>query len=358
MAFSVLSVNPGSTSTKVAKFWGEECAWNETIRHSKDDLAPFPYVTDQFDFRLRTIRDVLREHGDDMGTLDAVVGRGGIIDPLPGGTFLVEPPLIERLKLGTPWEHASNLGGVLADALAAEYGIPAFIVDPVSVDEMLPEAHIMGLPELPKPSFVHTLNIKATVRRAAKDMGVAWDAANFVVAHLGGGFSIAAHRRGRIIDVNNANEYGPFSPDRTGGLPVGPLARICFSGEYTERDIKRKLSSHGGLIAYLGINDMRDVKKLIQAGDENAALAYRSMAWQVSKEIAAQAVSMSEKVDAILFTGGVAYDSEFIALVQKRVQWIAPCLIYAGEDEMLALAQGALRVLAGEEEAKHYADFV
>ena len=357
MAFSILTINPGSTSTKVAKFIDEDQQWGETIRHSGDDLAPFKSITDQFEFRLKTIRDVLDEHGDGVGGFDAVVGRGGIIDPLPGGTFRVDDRLVERLKLGKPWEHASNLGGVLANALALEWDIPAFIVDPVCVDEMIPEAKIMGLPQLPKPSLSHALNIKATVRRAARDLNTRWDALNAVAIHLGGGISIVAHRKGRIIDMSSGNEYGPFSPERAGTLPAGAVAQLCFSGQYTERDLKRKVAGKGGLMAYLGTSDVREVRKMIENGDEKAALAYRAMAWQVAKEVGAQAVSMGEKVDVILFTGGIAYDSEFVRLVQERVQWIAPCLVYAGEDEMLALAQGALRVLGGEEGAKNYGDY-
>jgi butyrate kinase len=359
MAYSILAVNPGSTSTKVAAFRDEETIWNETIRHRPEKLAAFGSVTEQFDFRLQTIRDLVEEHGG--GAFDAVVGRGGVIDPLPGGTFRVDSPLVERLKLGKPWDHASNLGGVLAGALASEWNAPAFIVDPVCVDEMVPEAKIMGLPELPKPSFSHALNTKATVRRAARDMNRAWDDLCVVVAHMGGGISISAHRRGRIIDTNNANEYGPFSPERAGGLPAGALARFCFSGQAAAKDVRRKVAGMGGVYAYLGTSDMREVLKMMEEGGEKgekAALVYRAMAWHIAKEIGAQAVSMGEKTDAILFTGGIAYDSEFVRMIQERVQWIAPCLVYPGEDEMLALAQGAIRVLTGEEAPKNYSDFV
>jgi butyrate kinase len=364
MAYSILTVNPGSTSTKVAAFRDEEAVWNETIRHRPEKLAAFGSVAEQFDFRLQTIRDLVGEHGG--GAFDAVVGRGGVIDPLPGGTFRVDGPLVERLKLGKPWDHASNLGGVLAGALASEWDAPAFIVDPVCVDEMVPEAKIMGLPELPKPSFSHALNIKATVRRAARDMNRAWDDLCVVVAHMGGGISVVAHRRGRIIDMNNANEFGPFSPERAGGLPAGALARFCFSegtaekAEKAEKDVRRKAAGQGGVYAHLGTSDMREVREMMKEGGEKgkkAALVYRAMAWHIAKETGAQAVSMGEKTDAILFTGGIAYDSEFVRLIQERVQWIAPCLVYPGEDEMLALAQGAIRVLTGEEAPKKYSDY-
>jgi butyrate kinase len=358
MAYSILTVNPGSTSTKVAAFSGEDEVWNETIRHPLDEMAKFGSVAEQFGFRLKTIQDLIKEHGG--GAFDAAVGRGGVIDPLPGGTFRVDGPLIERLKLGKPWDHASNLGGILADALASRWNAPAFIVDPVCVDEMLPEAKIMGLPELPKPSFSHALNIKATVRRAAREMNRPWDEICVVAVHLGGGVSVSAHRRGRLIDTNNPNETGPFSPERAGGLPVGALARLCFSGQYNERDIRRKVAGMGGLRAHLGTSDMREVLKRIEEGGEageKAALLYRAMAWHIAKEVGAQAVSLGEKTEAILFTGGIAYDSGFVRLIQERVQWIAPCLVYPGEDEMLALAQGAIRVLNGEEEAKRYSDY-
>ncbi|MDR2528637.1 MAG: butyrate kinase [Synergistaceae bacterium] len=360
MAF-VLSINPGSTSTKVARFQDETPVWNEIIRHTGEELASFGSVAEQFDFRLSTILKLIEEHSDGEKT-DAVVGRGGIIDPLPGGTFQVDRSLVERLKLGKPWEHPSNLGGILAEALASRWSVPAFIVDPVCVDEMIPEARIMGLPELPKPSFSHALNIKATVRRAAKDLGVSWDELRAVVAHMGGGVSVVAHSRGRIIDTSNGTDCGPFSPSRAGGLPVGEVAKLCYSGHCTEESLKRRFAGKAGLLAYVGTSDVREVRARIDGGDEKAALAYRAMAWQIAKEIAAQATSVTdaakgEKVDAVLFTGGIAYDSKFVRLVQERVQWIAPCLLYPGEDEMLALAQGALRALRGEERAKSYGDY-
>ncbi|NLL36628.1 MAG: butyrate kinase [Fretibacterium sp.] len=358
MAFSILALNPGSTSTKVARYEDDVLLWQDTLRHTPEELAPFGSVIGQFEFRKKMVLDALREHDGDAVTLHAVVGRGGIIDPIPGGTYRVDPNLVERLKLGKPWEHASNLGGVLAYALAEPRSIPAFIVDPVSVDEMLPEAKVMGLPGLSKPSFLHALNVKATVRLAARDLERPWDSLNCVVVHLGGGISVVAHRKGRAVDVNSANECGPFSLERAGGLPAGSLARLCFSGRYSEPDMIRRLNGGAGMKAYLGTTDMREVRRRIDEGDEKASLIYRTMVWQISKEIGAQAVAMGEPVDAILFTGGIAYDSDFVRLIQERVQWIAPCLVYPGEDEMSALTQGALRVLRGEEEAKNYAENV
>ena len=358
MAFSVLTINPGSTSTKLARFEDESCVWQDVLRHTAEELAPFGAVSEQLDFRLGLVRSALAAHDGGAVRLDAVVGRGGIIDPLPGGTYRVDPVLVDRLRLGRPWDHPSNLGGVLAFALADPLGIPAFIVDPVCVDEMAPEAKITGLPGLPKPSLLHALNVKAMVRRAAHDLGKTWNELNCVVVHLGGGVSVVAHRRGRAVDVNSANEWGPFSLDRAGGLPVGEFARLCFSGRYSEGDIRQKLTSGGGLRAYIGTNDMLEVNRRIQAGDDEAALYRRAMIWQIAKEVGAQAVSVGEPVDAVILTGGIAHDSGFVRLLLERVQWIAPCLVYPGEDELLALAQGALRVLRGEEPARDYASSV
>jgi butyrate kinase len=359
--YLILAINPGSTSTKIAWFHDDKPKWQETITHSREDIAPFKNIVDQFEFRLKAINDCVIKHGHSFSELSAVVGRGGIIDPIPGGTYSVDDILLKRLRVGKPWEHASNLGGILAFAIASPLGIPSFIVDPVAVDELDDISRITGLPELPKPSLVHALNIKATVRRAAKDLNVKWNEASFVVAHLGGGFTICAHKAGRMVDISSGNEYGPFSPERAGGLPAINLVGLCFSGKYTEQELKRKLAGKGGLVAYLGTSDLRDVNKMIEAGGETgekASLVYRAMAWQIAKEIAAQAISFCGKVDAILFTGGIAHDNNFIKLIEESVGWIAPCLIYAGEDEMQALTEGALRVLKGEEKAKSYSENV
>jgi len=359
--YSILAVNPGSTSTKIAWFNDDKSVWQETITHSSEELAPFENIADQFELRLNAINNCVMKHGNSFSGLSAVVGRGGIVDPIPGGTYSVDDVLLKRLHVGKPWEHASNLGGIIAHAIASKFGLPSFIVDPVAVDELDDISRITGLPELPKPSLVHALNVKATVRRAAKDLNKKWDEANFIVAHLGGGCTICAHKAGRMVDINNANEYGPFSPERAGGIPAGDLVDMCFCGKYNEQELKRKLAGKGGMIAYLGTSDMREVHKMIESGGENgkkADLVYRAMAWQIAKEIAAQAVSLSGVIDAILFTGGIAHDSDFVKLIQERIGWIAPCLIYAGEDEMKALTEGALRVLRGEESAKSYSENV
>jgi butyrate kinase len=358
MAFQVLVINPGSTSTKIAWFVDDEKSWQETVFHDPEEIGAFPTVVAQFEYRLRTIERTVAEKGSDLDTLSAVAGRGGIIDPIPGGTYTVDDLMIEHLKRGKPWEHASNLGGIIARAIAEPRGLPAFIADPVSVDEMDDISRITGLPELPKHSLAHTLNVKATVRFAAKDLGKAWDELDVVVAHLGGGITICAHSKGRMIDVNNANEFGPFSPERAGGVPAGDLVRFCFSGEHTLQDVRRRLVGKGGVLGYLGTSDMREVKKRIEAQDEFAGVVYRAMALQIAKDIASYAVTMNGKLDAILITGGVAHDSDFVRMIQERVQWIAPVLIYPGEDEMSALNQGALRVLRGEEKPRIYGESI
>ncbi|HPD96880.1 MAG TPA: butyrate kinase [Synergistales bacterium] len=358
MTAEVLAINPGSTSTKIAWFAGEERIWQETVNHDPGEISAFEKVADQYEFRKQTIEDSVLKHGSSLDDLDAVVGRGGVLDPIPGGTYGVDEELISDLRRGKPWEHASNLGGIIADAIARPRDIPSYIVDPVAVDELDDISRLTGLPEFPKRSLGHALNIKATVRRAAKELGRSWDDLDVIVAHLGGGITVCPHRHGRMIDLNNANEFGPFSPERAGGLPAGDLARLCYSGDYNMLDLRKRLVGNGGLKAYLGTSDMREVSSLVKEGDLKAGLVYRAMALQISKEIGACSVALFGKVDAILLTGGVVHDSSFVELIMSMVQWIAPVLVYPGEDEMAALAQGALRVLSGEEKALVYRDCV
>ena len=353
---SILAINPGSTSTKIAWFQGEQEFWRETLSHAAEDLEQYLSVVDQFPFRMREVERVVRERGYDLDSLDCVVGRGGIVEPIESGTYAVGDLLLRHLQRGKPWEHASNLGGILARSLGEPRNIPFFIVDPVSVDELDPVARITGLPELPKGSLVHALNIKATARRAARDLGKPMEECNFVVAHLGGGISVCTHRRGRICDVNNANEMGCFSPERAGGVPAGGLVELCFREGASLAEVRTSLVRRGGLVGYLGTSDLREVKKRISLGDSKALEAYRAMAWQVARDIGAYAVPLEGKIHAILLTGGMAHDEEFCRSIIQKVQWIAPVLLYPGEDEMRALAEGALRVLRGEEKAKQYED--
>lgn len=357
MAREILAINPGSTSTKIAWFKDEEEVWRETVRHDPEEVARFEHVADQYAFRLKTIEEAVDAHKASLDSLNAVVGRGGVFDPIPGGTYRVDDVMIARARLGKPWDHASNLGCIIADAIAAPRDIPAFIVDPVAVDEMRPMTKVTGLPELPKHSLSHALNIKATVRMAARDLEKDWQEMNFVVVHLGGGISICAHEKGKMVDLNSGNDFGPFSPERTGGLPAGDLARKCYTGEFNQKDMLKQLVGKGGVYAYLGTSDMREVKKRIDEGDKEAETIVSAMAFQIAKEIGAQATSMAGNVDAILVTGGVAYYDELIVMIQERVQWIAPVLRYPGEDEMKPLAMGGFRVLNNEEIPKRYGDY-
>ncbi len=351
----ILVINPGSTSTKVAVFRGETPVFVQSIYHSSEELSKFDRIVDQFDFRKELILNLLKEKGIKVEELSAVVGRGGLIKPVPSGTYIVNDVMKKHLREGLMGEHASNLGGLIAASIAEPLGIPAFIVDPVVVDEMEPLAKLSGLPEIERKSIFHALNQKFTARQAARDLGKKYEEVNLIVVHLGGGISVGAHRKGRVIDVNNAlNGDGPFAPERSGGLPAWDLIEMALSGKYTKDELKKKLAGKGGIVAYLGTNNMFEVEKRVDEGDEYADFICEGMAYQVSKEIGANAAVLEGKVDAIVLTGGLANAKRFVDRIRKRVEWIAPILLYPGGDEMLALAMGALRVLRGEEDAKEY----
>ncbi len=351
----ILVINPGSTSTKVAVFRGETPVFVQSIYHSSEELSKFDRIVDQFDFRKELILNLLKEKGIKVEELSAVVGRGGLIKPVPSGTYIVNDIMKKHLREGLMGEHASNLGGLIAASIAEPLGIPAFIVDPVVVDEMEPLAKLSGLPEIERKSIFHALNQKFTARQAARDLGKKYEEVNLIVVHLGGGISVGAHRKGRVIDVNNAlNGDGPFAPERSGGLPAWDLIEMALSGKYTKDELKKKLAGKGGIVAYLGTNNMFEVEKRVDEGDEYADFICEGMAYQVSKEIGANAAVLEGKVDAIVLTGGLANAKRFVDRIRKRVEWIAPILLYPGGDEMLALAMGALRVLRGEEDAKEY----
>ncbi len=353
--YRILTINPGSTSTKIAIFDNEKPVFEEVLRHSNEEIAKYEKIFDQYEFRKKVILEALNEKGMNLTKLAAVVGRGGLLKPIAGGTYEVNEAMLEDLKVGVLGEHASNLGGVIAYEIANQLNIPAYIVDPVVVDEMNDIARISGMPELERKSIFHALNQKAVARRAAKEAGKKYEDMNFIVAHLGGGISVGAHEKGRVIDVNNALDgEGPFSPERAGGLPVGDLAKLCYSEKYTHADIKKMIKGNGGLVAYLGTNDARDVVKMIEEGNTKAELIYRAMAYQVSKEIGACAAVLKGKVDGIILTGGIAYDKDFTQWIKESVEFISEVIIYPGEDEMIALAEGGLRVLRNEEEPKSY----
>ena len=358
----LLVINPGSTSTKVAVFEDEQPLFVEALHHPSEEIAAFSHVLDQYDFRLETVLNLLQERDIPLSSLSAVVGRGGLLRPIPSGTYHVNDKMLDELcRRDKEREHASSLGAPLAFEIASRIGVPAFIVDPVCVDEFDDLARISGLPEIERRSLSHALNLKAVARRAARDLGRPYPELNLVVVHLGGGISVTAHRRGRMVDVNQALDgTGPFAPERAGGLPVGDVVRMCFGVppydglELTYEQMFKKLAGKGGLVAHLGTNSAVEVEERIEAGDEHARMVYEAMAYQIAKEIGAMATVLKGHLDAIVLTGGVAHSEILVSWIVDRVAWIAPVCVYPGEDEMLALAQGALRVLRGEEVARKY----
>jgi len=353
--YMILTVNPGSTSTKIAVFNGEEEVFTRVISHSAEELKAYARIYDQYSFRKGLVMDTLTEQGIELESLDALVGRGGNMKPVVGGTYSINEQMLKDLEQGIMGQHPSNLGAVIVSEIAGSLGIPAYVVDPVIVDELEDIARISGMPEIERKAKDHPLNQKAAARRAAAELGREYRELNLLVAHLGGGISLGVHRNGRIVDVNNVLDGdGSFSPERSGGLPVGSLVELCFSGRYTKSEIMRKIVGGGGLTAYLGTNDGREVMKRIKAGDQYARLIYEAMAYQIAKEIGAGATVLKGKVDAIVLTGGMANDKELMGWIEERVEFIAPVKVYPGEMEMKAMAQGALRVLRGEEEVKEY----
>ena len=355
MAYKLLIINPGSTSTKIGVYEDEKEIFVETLRHSSDEIAKYDSIFEQKEFRKSVIMNVLKENNFDVNTLDAVVGRGGMLKPIPGGTYEVNESLLNDLKVGVQGEHASNLGGILANEIAKEVGGRAFIVDPVVVDELEPVARISGVPELPRKSKFHALNQKAVAKRFGKESKRGYENLNLIVVHMGGGVSVGAHKNGKVIDVNNALDGdGPFSPERAGAVPVGDLIKMCFSGEYTQEEVYKKIVGKGGYVAYLNTNDARDVLREKEEGNKFAELIYNAFIYQVSKSIGEMATVLKGKVDSIILTGGIAYSPIVVSDIKERVEWISNVAVYPGEDELLALAQGAIRVLGGEEEAKVY----
>ncbi len=351
----VLAINPGSTSTKTALFDGRDPAFSETITHAASDLAAFAHIADQHALRRDAVLSALTRHNAPVSSLVAVVGRGGMLRPVPSGTFLVNRKMLDELRAGGPREHASNLGAIVAHEIASLAGIPAYIVDPVCVDEFEPLARISGLPEIERRSLSHALNLKATARRAASDLGQPYESLDLVVVHMGGGISVSPHRHGRMIDVNQALDgTGPFSPERAGGLPVGDVLRLSYSGRYTYDQLFRRIAGQGGLVAHLGTNDALEVERRIAGGDQHARLIYEAMAYQIAKEIGAMATVLNGHVDAIVLTGGLAHSQMLCGWIRERVAWIAPIMIYPGQDEMRAMVEGVLRVLEGGEPALEY----
>jgi len=355
MSVKSLIINPGSTSTKIGVFEDETLLFEETLRHSTEEISKYATIVDQRDFRKDIILNLLKEKNFDINSLNVVVGRGGMLKPIPGGTYAVTDDLLHDLEIGKSGQHASNLGGILAREIGDSIGVPSYIVDPVVVDEMMPISRYSGVPELPRISVFHALNQKAVAKRYAKEIGKKYEDLNLIVVHMGGGVSVGPHKNGKVIDIFNALDGdGAFSPERAGAVPTGALVKMCFSGEYTQAEVYKKLVGGGGFNAYCGTNDMRDVEKMVNEGDAHAAEVREAFIMQMSKNIGAMATVLEGKVDRIIVTGGIAYDKVVVDGLKKRCSWIADFTVYPGEDELLALAQGGLRVVNGEEEAKKY----
>ncbi len=349
--YRILVINPGSTSTKVAVYEDEKAVLEKSIEHSPQELSKFDRVIDQLKYREEVIIKTLEESGFDVD-FDAIACRGGLIGPVESGTYLVNDDMVSALR-NSKVEHASNLAGLIGHEIAEKIGVKAYITDPVSVDEMDDVARISGIKGIERKSFSHALNIKAVARKAELELGKKYTQMNLVVAHLGGGISVSALRRGRIVDVNGANDEGPFSPERSGELPVGDVVKVAFSGKYSKRELRKRYVGKGGLVAYLGTNDLREAMKMAER-DQHAMLIVKAMAYQIAKGIAEMWTVLNGDVDAIVLTGGMSLNSKFVEMIKSYVPNLALILVIAGSYEMEALALGALRVLRGEEEAKVY----
>lgn len=351
----LLVINPGSTSTKVAVFKDQILLWTGTLAHSTGALREFNNIIDQFQFRKKTIESAVLNQGYALEDFKAVVARGGLLKPISGGTYIVNAVMLQDLRNGTYGEHACNLGALIANEIAGPLGINAYIVDPVVVDELEPLARLSGIPEVPRRSIFHALNQKAMARRYCRENNRRYEDVNLLVVHLGGGISVGAHKKGRVIDVTNALDgEGPFSPERAGGIPAVELLKYFNEHGKDLNSIKKKLIGQGGLAAYLNTNDAKEVEGMIEKGNGEAALVYEAMAYQIAKEIGAYAAVLSGKIDAIIVTGGLAFSSRLTTWIKERVDFIAPVVLYPGEDEMTALAEGVLRVFDGTEEALVY----
>ena len=355
MAIKSLIINPGSTSTKIGVFEDETLLFEETLRHSTEEIAQYEKIVDQKDFRRKIIEDLLKEKDFDIKSLNMVVGRGGMLKPIPGGTYAVTDDLLEDLKIGVQGPHASNLGGILAREIGDSIGVPSYIVDPVVVDELEPVSRYSGVPELPRTSVFHALNQKATARKHCEKNGCRYEESNFIVVHLGGGISVSAHYQGRVIDTNNALDGdGPVAPERAGTIPAGELMELCFSGEYSKSQIKSMLTGKGGLVNILGSNSVQEIAARADEGDEAARTALDAMSYSIAKSIGEMAAVLKGQVDGIILTGGIAYNQCVNDAVEAYCRFIAPITIYPGENELESLAENALRVLRSETVPKEY----
>ena len=355
--FTVLAINPGSSSTKFAVYVDLKPEFVRNVRHSEEEMAPFRGrpVLDQKEFRLKIVGRELREAGYEPSQLHAVAGRGGLLPRLVSGTYRVNDTMLKDLREAKRGEHASNLGAVLADAIARPAGIQAYIVDPVSVDERPDRARLSGSALLPRPSLSHALNTKAIAKRFAREQGVPYRQLRLIVAHLASGICATAHEGGITIEYHDSRDEGAFGYERAGYLPTAGLVKLCFSGRYTQPEIENLIAREGGLYSYLGTTDLMKVEQRIAAGDAQARLVFETMAYQIGQQIGAMAAVLKGRVDAVLLTGGMAYSERLVEEVRGYVDWIAPLHVYPGEDELLALVESVLRVLRQEEPAIEYA---
>ena len=352
--YIVLAINPGSTSTKIAVFKGSDCIVEQTLRHSAEQIAGFGSVIEQYQWRKQLILDTLAENNIDVNTLSAVIGRGGLLHPIESGVYEVNQTMIDHLRECSP-QHASNLGAMIASEIASQCQIKAYIADPVVVDELDDVSRLCGINTIRRRSIFHALNQKAMARRYADDVGRPYEDLNLVVAHLGGGISVAAHRKGRVVDCNNALDgEGPISPERAGTIPAGDLIDLCYSGQYTHKQARALLVGGGGLVALTGSNSVIDIERRANEGDNEAKLALEAMCYGVAKHIGQMAVVLDGNVDAIILTGGIAHSHYVTNAISEKCRFIAPIEVYAGENELQALAINALRVLQGSLEAKTY----
>jgi len=352
----ILTINPGSTSTKIAIFSSNDILFLKSIKHSSEELSKFNHICDQYSFRKEIILKELHNAHIDISKVEAIVARGGLVKPIPSGVYEINANLKKDLIAGIQGQHASNLGGLIADELRKQIpGSIALIADPVVVDEMEDIARISGHPEFHRVSIFHALNQKAIARMHALAVGKEYEEMNLIVVHLGGGISVGAHKKGRVVDVNQALDgEGPFSPERSGTLPAGDLVRLCFSGKYEEEEVLKMITGKGGFIAFLGTNSAYEIEQKANAGDQEAMRYQEAMAYQVSKAIGAMSVVLDGEVDAILLTGGIAYNKGFVDYIKKRTIHIATVGVYPGEDEMKSLAKNGLMVLEGQIELKVY----
>lgn len=356
MNHKILAINPGSTSTKIAVYHNAKPIFLKSIQHDPRELAKFTRISEQYEFRKKIILDELKASLINIEIIEAIVGRGGLVHPIESGVYMVNERLRHDLLEGVMGEHASNLGGLIAHDLAKDLPkCKAFIADPVVVDELQDVARIAGHPMFQRYSIFHALNQKATARAYARLMNRKYEELNLVIAHLGGGVSVGAHRKGRVIDVNQALDgEGPFSPERSGTLPSGALIKLCFDGKHTLDEIKRMITGEGGYVAYMGTNSAYEVELLAQDGDERARLIQDAMSYQIGKEIASMCAVLHGDIDAIILTGGISHNPMVVEYIKKMVSFMAPVVIYPGEDEMHALAMNGLMVLKGEVKPREY----